>query len=126
MGVELLVMMAAGAVMGGTVSAATGGDFWKGAALGSLTGGIGVGIERAIGGPLTDKARTKAPPSYSEVTGKTQEQIDAANAEKARAVMLSGGNTSILTGNTYGSLMGGSSSAGADSGGSLRKRLTGG
>lgn len=126
MGVELLVMMAAGAVMGGTVSAATGGDFWKGAALGSLTGGVGVAIERAVGGPLTDKAKSNPPPSYSEVTGNTQEQIDAANAEKAKALMLSGGNTSILTGNTYGSLMGSSSSGVSDSGGSLRKRLTGG
>ena len=40
--------MAAGAVSGGIISSASGGDFGKGMLMGALTGGIGVAITRTV------------------------------------------------------------------------------
>ena len=96
MGIELALMAVGGALMGGTISAATGGDFGKGMLMGALTGGIGVGITRAIdmstggGGGLLGKTDTGSSSSSSEASPA------ATAAAKAMTVQqLQAGNSSI-------------------------------
>lgn len=47
--ITALATALAGAAVGGTISKATGGSFWKGALMGSVTGGVGSGVARATG-----------------------------------------------------------------------------
>ena len=98
MGIELALMAVGGALLGGTISAATGGDFGKGMLMGALTGGIGVGITRAIdmttgsGGGLLGKTDSQAPSSYAS----TPSAATASSTTKALAVsQLQAGNSNV-------------------------------
>ena len=97
MGVELALMAVGGALLGGTISAATGGDFGKGMMMGALTGGIGVGITRAInmttgsGGGLSGKS-DQQPTSNADVPSADT----ASSTTKALTVsQLQAGNSNV-------------------------------
>jgi len=97
MGIELALMAVGGALLGGTISAATGGDFGKGMLMGALTGGIGVGITRAIdmttggGGGLLGK-NDQQPTSYAS----TPSADTASSTTKALTVQqLQAGNSNV-------------------------------
>lgn len=132
MGIEIAIAAAVGAAVGGTVSKASGGSFWKGAALGAATGGVGVGIDRATGGNVTGRRNREREKKYFKrgdlvgagkaspragTSGYVQSQINKNSAQKARQMLVSGNPqrlvaSSGLTGNT-------------SSGSSARRRLSG-
>lgn len=99
MGIELALMAVGGALVGGTISAATGGDFGKGMLMGALTGGIGVGITRAIdmstggGGGLLGKTdtgsgstSTASPAATTAAKAMTVQQLQAGNSSIANTM----------------------------------------
>lgn len=55
-----------GGAVGGTISKASGGSFWKGAAMGAVTGGIGVAIDRMTGGNLTGRKNVEREKKYAK------------------------------------------------------------
>jgi len=93
MGIETLIIAATGAALGGTVSKASGGSFWKGAGLGALTGGVGVGIDRLTGGNITGKTEKKAIGGITYSTGSggvspsTEEEKAARNRDRSLALL---------------------------------------
>jgi len=93
MGIETLIIAATGAALGGAISKASGGSFWKGAGLGALTGGVGVGIDRATGGHITGKTEKKAiggityPTGSGSVSPSTEEEKAARNRNRSLALL---------------------------------------
>ena len=95
MGIETLIIAATGAALGGAISKASGGSFWKGAGLGALTGGVGVGIDRATGGHITGKTEKKAIGGITYSTGSdgalsgpsTEEEKAARNRNRSLALL---------------------------------------
>lgn len=85
MGIETLIMAAVGAAVGGGISKASGGSFWKGAGLGALTGGIGVGVDRATGGNITGKTEKKAIGGITYSTGSGGALSGAPSTEEEKA-----------------------------------------
>jgi hypothetical protein len=118
MGIETLIMLGVGAAVGGGISKASGGSFWKGAALGAATGGIGVGIDRMTGGHVTGKKKdSQQVQNPAGNLSQQQQAISADSSEKARQMLISGNPqrlvaSSGLSGNT-------------SSGSSARRKLLG-
>lgn len=105
----LTAMIVGGALLGGTVSAATGGDFGKGMMMGALTGGIGVGVTRAIdmssgngNGLLGKNSSSSSNSTSSQTTPTSVQQIQAATSANSSTASTSVNNrsgiNSLITG----------------------------
>lgn len=115
MGVETLIAL--GAAVGGGISKASGGSFWKGAALGSLTGGVGVGADRMTGGHLTKKKKDPYAKNPAGDLTKQQRAIITDSSDKARRLLMSGNPQRLVTSTGL--------TGSTRSGSSARKRLLG-
>lgn len=98
MGIETAIALGIGGLVGGTISKASGGSFWKGAALGSLTGGIGTGIDRLTGGHLTNKSTSVGGITYATGVSNTSSS-DSTGENKNRSLALFNTGVSGVLGN---------------------------
>lgn len=130
MGIELLVGAAIAAGVSGGISKAQGGSFWRGAALGAATGGLGVAIDAATGGHVSGVHASNEKKKNAAMDARLNEirsQNSAAAATPtttpaiaaARQLLISGGSQKLISS----SGLGGGTMGGA---GSIRRRLLGG
>lgn len=126
MGIETLIGLAVAGAIGGGISKANGGSFWKGAALGVATGGVGSAVDAATGGHLSGayanrkKLEAKAAQANQSSVGNLSQQqaaISDDSSEKARQLLISGNPQRLVASSGL--------SGSTSSGGSARRRLLG-
>jgi hypothetical protein len=128
MGIETLIGLAIAGGIGGGISKAQGGSFWKGAALGVATGGIGSAIDAATGGHVSgayannEKKKDAAMNEKMNAIRNENSVSGSSNTsatETARQLLISGGAQKLISS----AGLGGDTTGGA---GSIRRRLLGG
>ena len=101
MGIETLIGLAIAGAVGGGISKAQGGSFWRGAALGAATGGVGSVLDAATGGHVSGAAAANKKKQDAALAQATQAGADAANASRGASALtrdqLLAGNPNVLS-----------------------------
>ena len=104
MGIETLIGLAVASAVGGGISKAQGGSFWRGALVGGLTGGVGSVLDAATGGHLSGAASANKQKQNNALAAATQAGAAAATTASSSTKstltsdQLLAGNPNVLSG----------------------------